>query len=160
MRSHDRTWSNRGAADPILSMLGGDILRQGNYPGFEYAVGYACEVSEHSTTGSGVDDTPATVADHQRNGVAAAQHVPSCVDLTRLSPDDHRRGGDIGVRRLRLLIRKGGMFEQDVEAPAEMGWAGVYSGSPRGTVTYIHANRNFTDAQLFGRGLGRPFLFA
>src|SRR3546814_8551038 len=105
MRSHDRTWSNRGAADPILSMLGGDILRQGNYPGFGYAVGYACEVSEHYTTRSGVDDTPATVADHKRNGVAAAQHVPSCVDLKRLSPDVHRRGGEIGVldrKRTRL----------------------------------------------------------
>src|SRR3546814_7722489 len=100
-------------------MLGGDILRQGNYPGFGYAVGYACEVSEHSTTRSGVDDTPATVADHQRNGVAAAQHVPSCVDLKRLSPDVHRRGGDIGVLRLSLLIRKRGIVEQDVEARSE-----------------------------------------
>src|SRR3546814_282047 len=153
MRSHDRTWSNRGAADPILSMLGGDILRQGNYPGFGYAVGYACEVSEHSTTRSGVDDTPATVADHQRNGVAAAQHVPSCVDLKRLSPDVHRRGGDIGVLRLSLLIRKRGIVEQDVEATAEMGCAGVYAGSHRGLVADIHADRECPDAQLFGQVL-------
>src|SRR3546814_19828159 len=97
MRSHDRTWGNRGAADPILSMLGGDIIRQGNYPGFGYDVGYACEVSEHSTTRSGVDDTPATVAHHQRNGVAAEQHVTSCVDQKRFGPDVQRSGGAIAV---------------------------------------------------------------
>src|SRR3546814_18441261 len=129
MRSHDCTVSNRGAADPILSMLGGDILRQGNYPGFGYAVGYACEVSEHSTTRSGVADTPATVADHQRNGVAAAQHVPSCVDLQRLSPDVHRRGGDIGVMCLSVLISNRAIVEQDVRAAAELGCAGVQEGS-------------------------------
>jgi len=113
----DQTRSDGVAAHTLATVVRGNVFGQGDHGSLGNAIGYTGVFRHDASTGSGVDDRTATLAEHMRNRMFGRQVKAAHIGCQGVVPDIDWRIYDSGIEVELIQIGERRVVVENINAP-------------------------------------------